>query len=211
MIVTEGNRPMRRTIRFAILAMMLSALGACTQSQIRAKHDDPARDYAFDTISATTAVAAGPAGLTALDVFLARNGAVHGDRLVVAAPAEVLDRLRARYASAGIRVLPAPDARTISVDGPYRVTHSRLVVTPPACGDWSDAAAHRDDNQPAPNWGCATRSNLARMVADPHDLRAGRSGLGGIDTAADASAIRAYRAGLIEVVTVEGETATTGD
>lgn len=194
-----------------LLIVALAVVGGCTQSQVRGKAERPVQEIAFDAVTDTAVVAPGEAGLTALDVFLARNGARYGDRLVAAAPPEVLETLRLRYAAMGVRVLRAPGARNSPAAGPFRVTFSRLTVTPPPCGDWSDADAYDGDNQPAPNWGCADRSNLARMVADPHDLLAGREARGGYDTAADAAAIRAYRAGLIDMVTVEGESVTTGD
>lgn len=202
---------MRFSPIFLSAAAIVLALSACTQAQIRGAADRASHDMAFDTITATDTIPPGPAGLTALDLFLARNGATYGDRLVIAAPAATLDRLAQRYAALGVRVLSAPDAPDRPDGGPFQVTFSRLVVTPPACSDWSDAQAYDNDNQPAPNWGCATASNLARMVADPHDLQAGRAGPVGIETAADTVAINAYRAGRIEVVTVQGDSATTGD
>lgn len=39
-----------------------------------------------------------------------------------------------------------------------------------ACGDWSTNWADTADNQPTPNFGCATQHNLAAMIADPRDL-----------------------------------------
>ena len=51
-----------------------------------------------------------------------------------------------------------------------RITYIRYTAQAPTCGDWSASLEHTAANHPAPNWGCATRHNLAVMVADPRDL-----------------------------------------
>ena len=39
-----------------------------------------------------------------------------------------------------------------------------------ACGDWSENLSFTADNLTPKNFGCATRQNIAAMVADPRDL-----------------------------------------
>jgi pilus assembly protein CpaD len=51
-----------------------------------------------------------------------------------------------------------------------RITYIRYRAEAPTCGDWSVDLGYTASNHPAPNWGCATRHNLAVMVADPRDL-----------------------------------------
>jgi pilus assembly protein CpaD len=72
----------------------------------------------------------------------------------------------------------------------------RHVVTLPACPDWSKRSGFDPYNQPSSHIGCATRANLARMVADPADLVHGRA-LGPADGIREADAIRRYREGNI--------------
>lgn len=151
------------------------------------------RQTTFDSVTDSAVIARDQAGWIALDLLLARNGARHGDRLVVDADRETVAGLRNRYAVTGVRVLQAPGVPPVPADQPYRATFARLVVTSPACGDWSRDPEDGHDNQPDPNFGCSQDANLARMVADPHDLIAGREPDDGYQTDADTFAVRAYR------------------
>ncbi len=49
------------------------------------------------------------------------------------------------------------------------------VALPPACPSWNDHAVNPFDNQPYPQFGCATAKNLAGMAEKPNDLIEGRS------------------------------------
>ena len=63
----------------------------------------------------------------------------------------------------------------------------------PGCPDWSDVLAHsRPFEGMASNYGCATNSNLAAMVADPADLLRGREAEGSAAETAT-RAIKAWR------------------
>jgi hypothetical protein len=48
------------------------------------------------------------------------------------------------------------------------------VAIPPTCLDWASATTNPYDNQPLPQFGCATARNLAMMVDQPNDLIHGR-------------------------------------
>lgn len=183
----------------ALTALLTSACGpTLVRSDLELRHEP-----SFHTLTDHAVIEPGPGGQADLDLMLARNKARYGDRLVIAAPPEVVADLRARYALTGIRVIAAPGGDRGS-DGAYRATFSRLIVTPPTCGDWSDGDAESADNKPSSHWGCAQASNLARMVADPHDLIAGRDDQAAYNTDADMLAIRAYRQHAIAPVSVAG-------
>lgn len=194
-------------MRTLSLALVLLLLVACGSGHTRSAAELE-KDYAFDVVTDRAAIPAGPDGRVALDLFLARNGARYGDRLVVDADAETRADLRRRYAIAGIRVLAAPGV-VPHPSGAFQAVFSRLIVTPPACGDWSEGTGEDFDNQPHPNFGCAQKANLARMVADPHDLIAGRDPEGPYDSRADAYAVRAYRTHGVEWG--EADASTTDD
>lgn len=70
----------------------------------------------------------------------------------------------------------------------------RHVATVPGCPDWSKPSGFDPYNMGMSNFGCATASNLARMVADPADLAHGRE-LGPADGVREADAFRRYRDG----------------
>lgn len=76
--------------------------------------------------------------------------------------------------------------------GTIRVIASRAVAAVPSCPDWGEEQA-LSTVRTSTNFGCATNSNLAAMIADPNDLVLGRegSGNGGAQTAN--RAIRVYR------------------
>ncbi|MDW3205284.1 MAG: CpaD family pilus assembly lipoprotein [Alphaproteobacteria bacterium] len=190
-----------------LILLVAGLLTACGPTQTRSDVE-LRREPIFDTITDSAEIAPGLAGDTALDLLLARNDARYGDRLVVTAPAETRESLRRRLAATGVRVLPAPEGET-GPNKPYRATFVRLIVTPPSCGDWSDEADF--DNKPDAHWGCSQTSNLARMVADPNDLLAGRETIGPQGTAADILAIRAYRQRTIKWVPDPADAATVGD
>ena len=74
--------------------------------------------------------------------------------------------------------------------GAVRVVVSRTTASVPDCPNWSNHTGGFTST--SPNFGCATNSNLAAMVADPNDLVLGQTG-SGTDPATTSRAIRTYR------------------
>ncbi len=78
--------------------------------------------------------------------------------------------------------------------GSVRVVASRATASVPGCPNWAP-----EDNGVTPrqntssNYGCATNSNLAAMIADPNDLVVGRSDSGSGSANTASRAIRVYR------------------
>ena len=72
----------------------------------------------------------------------------------------------------------------------------RYVVTPPDCPDWTRQAVENHANAMPSNYGCASLTNLALMVADPRDLATGRP-LGPADADPALLAVQRYRAGKV--------------
>ncbi len=77
--------------------------------------------------------------------------------------------------------------------GSVRVIVSRMAASVPGCPDWSRPAVPDLDGHLMSNYGCATNTNLALMVADPRDLISGRQGPGTSDGLTSGKAIGAYR------------------
>jgi pilus assembly protein CpaD len=102
----------------------------------------------------------------------------------------VLKRMRVpvALATAGADVALAPNA--------VRVRVARSVVTAPRCPDWTKPEADEPTNSPSSNFGCATESSLALMVANPADLVRG-SPAPGADGEALARGVELYRSGAI--------------
>ena len=76
--------------------------------------------------------------------------------------------------------------------GTARVIVSRTTASVPGCPNWGGQEVGPRTTT-SPNYGCATNSNLAAMVADPNDLVLGQTGSGTGDPATTSRAIRSYR------------------
>ncbi len=74
------------------------------------------------------------------------------------------------------------------------VVVERVVVTLPACPNWTEWPNNSFSNQPTSNWGCSTAVDLGMMVAEPSDLNFGRVP-GPSDGTVMSSSIERYRLG----------------
>jgi pilus assembly protein CpaD len=89
---------------------------------------------------------------------------------------------------------PAPITAGAVPPGSVRVVASRSIATVDGCPNWPT-----EDNGVSPpqatsaNYGCATASNLAAMIANPQDLIEGRDNSGRGSAAVAGRAIRTYR------------------
>lgn len=128
----------------------------------------------------------------------------YGDRLSLddggrhdpAAHADVA-RLLAEY---GLALEPgAPVTQGAVPPGSVRVIASRSSASVPGCPYYGEVG--REDPgiespiRTGPNYGCATNSNLAAMIANPDDLIHGRDGTNSGSGTTAGRAIRAYREG----------------
>ena len=74
-----------------------------------------------------------------------------------------------------------------------RVVVTRSSANVPGCPDWSAKSDMNYGNGTYPNYGCATNSNLAAMVANPEDLIEGQKGTGETVIMSSTKAIDTYR------------------
>jgi pilus assembly protein CpaD len=77
--------------------------------------------------------------------------------------------------------------------GGVRVVVSRSVASVPSCPSWRDKAEANFVGGLSDNYGCATASNLAAMVADPRDLVEGREGRLDVTNVVNSKAIKSYQ------------------
>jgi len=131
--------------------------------------------------------------------FMTRNSIREGDAVTVedagnastltaARQSAVLAQLRAFHIQAASAADPKLSADTI------RVHADRTVVIAPSCPDWSKPEADEPNNLPSSNYGCATETNLAAMIANPADLVKPKQG-GKTDADVLARGAEEYRAG----------------
>jgi pilus assembly protein CpaD len=76
--------------------------------------------------------------------------------------------------------------------GMLRVVVTRSKAAVPSCPDWSTNREYNYNASNHSNYGCASNSNLAAMVADPEDLVRGRES-GKLDSNSGKRAVDAYR------------------
>jgi pilus assembly protein CpaD len=76
--------------------------------------------------------------------------------------------------------------------GGVRVIVARASASVPGCPNWEDPLVGAPE-QTSTNYGCATNSNLARMIADPNDLVRGQTADHPRDFQSGLKPIRGYR------------------
>ena len=103
------------------------------------------------------------------------------------------------FLASGLLALAACDMYTPTLHPDYAIrvtptTHEGVkgsVATPPPCPSWNTEMADPFDNQPMPQFGCATARNLASTIENPNDLVEGRT-LGKQRGVAAVGAVRRY-------------------
>ena len=104
---------------------------------------------------------------------------------------EAVGALAARYGLLLDETAPVTSGEI--APGNVRVVVSRVTASVPGCPDWSRASQPDMTGHASSNYGCATNSNLAAMVANPEDLVSGRSGSPVSSTLASSKAVKTYR------------------
>lgn len=122
----------------------------------------------------------------------------YGDRIAVEDPSlygssGAVASVRSMVEKRGLLMSAAVPVTAGSVPaGSVRVTVTRAAAHVPGCPDWSSKSSININNATSANYGCATNSNLAAMVADANDLIKGAADRGG-DPATATKPIETYR------------------
>jgi len=149
-------------------------------------------DYAIDVDASQDGIA--PAEDRRLSAWLDAMRIAYGDRITVDGGTDMahaaIASIVGRY---GLLLGDTPPVTAGTVpDGMIRVIVSRSTASVTGCPDWSTISRPYVDGSTDSNYGCATNSNLAAMVADPQDLVAGRHGPATLSTRASVRALKAY-------------------
>ena len=118
------------------------------------------------------------AQITGLNDFLIGADVERGDRILIERSASPADDGRASILADALArkgLLPAMSEAASVPQGELHLVIHQYVATAPGCPNWTKPPGNDFDNTMHSDFGCATASNLAAMVADPHDLLAGRS------------------------------------
>lgn len=124
----------------------------------------------------------------------------YGDRVSVEDPLDNPDTGAAVAALTGRYGLLLSEGMPLSTGdlqpGQARVTILRTRASVPGCPDWSESSDATLGNGLSPNYGCASKANIAAMIADPEDLIKGRQGSPDTYITTSTTTIKAYTAGV---------------
>lgn len=152
--------------------------------------------YQFDVAVGSGELA--PSEQGRLQGWLDALGVRYGDRIAIEDPSvygstEAQATVRAMVERRGLMMTNDVPVTTGAVAPGYlRVVVTRATAHVPGCPDWSSKSSINFNNATSSNYGCATNSNLASMVADPNDLIKGATAKGN-DPNAATRAIKTYR------------------
>jgi pilus assembly protein CpaD len=129
--------------------------------------------------------------------WFAAVGLKYGDHVALDDPAQTgathaaVEAVTARFGLILDGVAPVTEG-TIPA-GQVRVVISRAFASVPGCPDWSGRSDANFTNGTSRNYGCATSSNLAAMIANKEDLVHGQDGTSTTLAQTNTKAIDAYR------------------
>lgn len=121
----------------------------------------------------------------------------YGDRITVENPtgnpavSDTVNQLAGRFGLIVDSV--APTTNGMLEPGQARVVITRSTAMVPDCPDWSHSSDMNYNNALSANYGCATNSNIAAMIADPEDLLTGQDTTGETVIATGTKAIQTFR------------------
>lgn len=152
-------------------------------------------DYVLDLQSSGYGLAAGES--QRLAGWMSAMGLRYGDRVAIDDGAAGSTGRAEVAAEAGRYGLMLADRAPVTAGqiapGTIRVVVTRMNATVPGCPDHSRKSEYTYEASTSSNYGCATNSNLAAMIADPADLVRGAPGSPTSDPATNAKAIGAWR------------------
>lgn len=192
---------MRKSLGAAVTLSLGLALAGCggmaTNTTLESVHQPVVQRTNF-----TLDLVTGPGGLSLpeqrrLADWFEATGLRYGDRISLDDPlASNATRAAVEAVASRFGLLLQGDAPVTPGHvnaGTVRVVVSRSVATVPGCPDWSSKSDSNLRNATSSNYGCATNSNLAAMVANPEHLVKGAEGTGETVVMSSTKAISTYR------------------
>lgn len=193
---------MKKLQNLTMLAMVATLAGcggnANSNRSLDSVHQPIVSSEIFSFDVATVGGELPPSEQGKLKGWLDAMGVAYGDRIAIEDPSlygkgAATAQIRTMVESRGLLVSDAvPVTAGAVAAGNLRVTITRATARVPGCPDWASTSSSSDANATSSNYGCATNSNLATMVADPNDLIKG-AGNQRNDPAAATKPIRVFR------------------
>jgi pilus assembly protein CpaD len=186
----------------ALIALGLSVTGCASENHGLESVHQPVvsrADFALDVNTSGSGLEGNDAARLAGWFDALKLG--YGDRVAVdlggnyndGAAKAAIASIAARY---GLLLQDTPPVTSGDVSpGSARVVVTRLKASVPSCPNWKTNPLSSLSNATSSNYGCATNSNLAAMIANPEDLVLGQAGTGINDPVAAAKSVKVYRDG----------------
>lgn len=197
-----GNRNKRTALTAAITLSLGLALSGCGGLAGGNRSLDSVHQPIVERTNYTLDLTSGPGGLSLpeqrrLAGWFEAMDLRYGDRISLDDPLSSGATLAAVEGVAGkYGMLVSGDAPVTpgAVNaGTVRVVVTRSTASVPGCPDWSRKTDLSLNNATSTNYGCASNSNLAAMVADPEHLIKGAAGSGQTVVMSSTKAIDSYR------------------
>lgn len=193
---------MKKIATWTVLALSASLAGctgtAYSNRSLDSVHQPVVRNaiHQFDVAASSGELA--PSEQSRLQGWFDAMGVRYGDRISIEDPSvygatSAQATVRSMVARRGLLVSDVVPVTTGAVpQGHLRVIITRASAFVPGCPDWSSKSSINTANATSANYGCATNSNLAAMVADPNDLIKGARSDGN-DPSMATRAIKTFR------------------
>lgn len=191
--------------RSAMAAVVALSLGGCVSDTASNRGLETVHQPVVSTTSFVYDVRSGMSGeltrdeLQRLDGWLTSVGIGYGDDIAIATEGSYVapgmrDGIAAAIGRHGM-LLGYDDTAQAgrAPEGSVRLILRRSLATVPGCPDWSKKQEADGLGATSSNYGCATSSNLAAMVANPQDLVGGKATESDLRTATSDRAIKTYR------------------
>lgn len=194
---------MKKIATWTVLALATTVAGctgaANSNTGLDSVHQPIVRNSIHQFDIATSGGELPPSEQGRLQGWLDAMGVRYGDRITIEDPSPY----GATAARASVRAIigrrglllsdaAAPVTTGELAPGSLRIVVTRASASVPGCPDWSSKSSINFNNATSSNYGCATNSNLAAMVADPNDLIKGSTDQGH-DPSTATRAIKTYR------------------
>lgn len=193
-------------LKLALLGCAALTLGACNSATttynrgMESVHQPVVQytSFAYD-VRAGSGSELSPYEAQRLEGWLRSIGLGYGDHVAVATEsgyygAGVRDGIANVVARHGLLIEEDDTAQAGGVpEGAVRLIVRRATASVPGCPDWSHKAEADGVGGTSSNFGCATNSNFAAMVANPEDLVRGQMSESDLRTATSTRAIQTYR------------------
>lgn len=195
------NPVSKKALASALSASLVLALGGCGGMASNASLES-IRQPVVSRTNYTLDISAGPGGVSIpeqrrLSGWFDALDLRYGDRVSIDDPLKsgatraAIDGVAGRY---GMVVGEEAPVTSGAVNpGTVRIVVTRSSAIVPGCPDWSAKSETNLKNATSSNYGCATNSNMAAMMADPEHLIEGASTNGTTTVMTGNKAIDAYR------------------